>query len=673
MLSSTKGAIALLLFGCTLLCSAQTTPPASWTYSTYFGGSQSDTISAVTRDTKGNVYVAGTSTSSNFPTTAGVYEPAYPGPAGYNAVFVSKFSAAGSLLWSTFVGPGSFQFIVASAIQVDADQNVFVAGIFQDPGFPTTPGLGNHGSVFVFKLNSTASQLLYGGTMGPNSILSNPKLVLDSQGDAFVTGSGGAGDCCNGSSTGIIGPLGGIDDFWIAEINTAGTAVTWSVQIGGSDIDEAYGLAIDSANKLYVTGYTGSRDFPTTAGALYQPGTGRAFVAKLDPSKNPASSLLYAALAGNPGNNGNDFLSGQSIAVDQSGNAYVGSWTYNLRLFTSKFAFQKNAPTVPSAYVFELNSSGSSIVNGTYLGGGGDDFTAQVSVDANHNTYVVGFTNSWDFPTTAYSQQRSLTNVFEGYYVKLNPHFAAVSSVEYGGTTDGAEGYAGAPDGAGGLWAAGYAGSQFPTTANAYQPSYQGNYDGYLLHTDMAGLCPSQGVEICTISADNTSSERTHFTSQAGDVEDAVRISLSIDGMSAYAIDAAQFDTWLPVAPGNHFATVSVEDGNGGTHQDQQQFSVAASASCPLNPVAPSLTFCSPLNAAVVHGPVSIQVQANDSVPPKAVRLYVDGNLQSTLQNQNGSYTARLNLPTGIHHLTVQGTDSSSNSLATTAVVHVAP
>jgi hypothetical protein len=672
MFSSAKGIAAAMVFGCAALCSAQSVPPPSWDYSTYFGGSASDTITAATRDAAGNIYVAGTTTSPDFPTTAGVYEPAYPGPTGYSVVFVSKFSAAGSLVWSTFLGPGSYQFILASGIQVDADENVYVAGIFQGAGFPTSQGLPHDGSVFLTKLNSTGSQVLYGARLGPNSILSSPQLVLDSSAQAFVSGSGPAGDCCNGE-TGIIGPLGGIDDFWIAGINAGGTALGWSVQIGGSDEDEANGLAIDGANKLYVTGYTASTDFPHTAGALDQPGGARTFVTKLDPTRAAASSLVYSALAGNPAHNTNDFLSAESIAVDASGNAYVGAWTYNLGLFTSKWAFQTQPPTVPNAYVFELNRPGSSIVNGTYLGGGNTDYVGQVSVDADGNTYVAGSTNSWDFLTTAYGNPSPVDNVSQAYYVKLNPQFAAVSSVSFGamGLPENYDAFAAVSDTTGGLWVAGGAGSQLHVTANAYQPSYHGNYDGYLLHTDFAGLCAGDGVAICMISADDALPERIHFTSQAADVEGTVSIALNIDGMFAYSLDAAQFDTWLPVAPGNHLATVVSQLANGTQQQNQQQFTVAASSVCPLNPVNPSLTFCSPLNAAVIKGALTIQVQANDAVPPTGLQLYVDGNLQSILKDQNGSYTTTLRLTPGIHRLTVQGTDSSGQFLATTAIACV--
>jgi hypothetical protein len=243
----------------------------------------------------------------------------------------------------------------------------------------------------VAKLNGTGSQLIYGATVGSNSIIAPPRLFLDSSANAFITGTGDY--CCDGN-TGIIGPLGGIGDFWVVEINAAGNALLWSVAIGGSDDDEEAALAIDRANKLYIAGYSASLDFPTTPGAVVQPGAARTLVVKLDPSKPPASSMVYSALIGNPGNNSNDFISGQAIAVDRAGNAYVGAWMYNRGLFTSPWAFQSHAPTVPNGYVFELNQSGGAITNGTYLGGGLDDYVSAVSVDNAGNTYVSGVTDS---------------------------------------------------------------------------------------------------------------------------------------------------------------------------------------------------------------------------------------------------------------------------------------
>jgi hypothetical protein len=92
---------------------------------------------------------------------------------------------------------------------------------------------------------------------------------------------------------------------------------------------------------------------------------------------------------------------------------------------------------------------------------------------------------------------------------------------------------------------------------------------------------------------------------------------------------------------------------------------------CPLNPVTPSLTLCSPLNAAVVKGPLTIQAQANESVPPNNLGLYTDGNLQSIIKIRNGSCTYTLRLALGIHRVSVQGSDGSSEFQATSAISQV--
>ena len=650
---------------CSIFASAQSLPP-SWDDSTYLGGTGNDVIAAQTIDASGNVYVAGISTSSDFPATAGVYEPTYPGPSGSYAIFVSKFSPGGQLQWSTFLGPGCFEFLAPSGIAVDASGNVYVSGTYECSGFPTTVNLGTSGSVFLAKLSSTGSSLVYSTTLGGDSVLGTSEVVLDSSANAFVIGAGDI--CCNGS-TGIIGPLGGISDFWVAEVNSAGTALTWSVEIGGSDDDEAYGIAIDAANKLYLTGYAASQDFPTTSGALVQPGLARAFIMKLDPSKPPTSSIIYSALAGNPGNSANQFMDGSSIGVDSSGNAYVGAWTYNTGLYVSPHAFQTAPATTPNAYVFELNPAGSAITNGTYLGGGANDFIKALTVDKSGNVYASGATYSWDFPTTAYGNEVSYNNGL-GFDVKLNPQFAAISSAEFGPNST--EAFTATSDGAGGLWVSGYTVAGLPTTPNAYQANFSGGADdAFLIHTSFLGLCSPTTVSICTLAEDASNSELIHFASQAANVEGAASISLALDGQAAYRVNAAQFDTSMPVAPGTHTATVTFRAVNAQTQTTQLSFTVRSSSTCPLNAIVPSLTICSPLNAAAVKGTVNITVQANESAPPKAVNLYVDSQFVAKLANQNATYTYSMTLAPGSHNMAVRGTDSNNSSLRANAVFRV--
>jgi hypothetical protein len=661
-------ALGFLVLLSSILSSDQSTLPSSWTYSSFLGGVRSDSITALTRDGDGNVYVAGTSNSPTFPTTPGTLEPTYPGPYGYSAVFVSKFSSSGSLIWSTFVGGGCYIYIVPTSIQVDSSQNVYIAGANDCNTFPTTPGLPNWGNLFLGKLNSSGSQLLFGTKLGGwSGDLGTPSVAVDSNGDAFVTGSGGT--CCNAAANGNIGTEGGISDFWIAEVNSAGTYLKWSVTIGGSGLETSSSIAIES-NMLYVTGYSDSLDFPVTAGALNQPG-GSTFVVKLDPSRAPSSSMIYGALVGSPtGTSSNTFIEPFSIALDAAGDTYVSTWTYNTGMYTSPAAFQPASGTPPDGYVFELNPSASAIINGTYLGGGSADYAAALSTDSSGNTYVSGFTDSWDFPFTAYGNPGQAYNNDLAFYVKLNPQFAAVSSVVFG--PNGTDSRNSIADLAGGAWFSGYTQAGFLTTLNAYQPQAAGSYDGYLLHTNFAGLCETSTVAVCAIVPDSYSTQRLEFTAQAADVEGAKSIVLYLDGLVAFSSRAAQFDVWLPVALGNHTATVVSQSADGSTQRAQQAFWVASSSTCPLSPVVPSLTFCGPLNAAVVSGSVNVVMQANDgSVPPATVNLYADGKLAATLQNQNGSYTGTLTLPSGPHTLSAYGKDSSNDVLRTSVVLQV--
>ena len=163
----------------------------------------------MTHDSAGNVYVAGITTSPEFPTTPGVYEPTFPGPWSYSVIFVSKFSGDGGLVWSTFLGPGCSDYVSPTSIVVDSVEDVYVSGITECFGFPTTPGLPNYGNVFLSKLSPDGSHLLYSTVMGNNAVQGTPSVVIDSAGEAFVSGSG-ENSCCN-NATGIIGPLGGID------------------------------------------------------------------------------------------------------------------------------------------------------------------------------------------------------------------------------------------------------------------------------------------------------------------------------------------------------------------------------------------------------------------------------------------------------------------------------
>ncbi len=177
--------------------------------------------------------------------------------------------------------------------------------------------------------------------------------------------------------------------------------LAYSTYLGGTGGDIGYGIAVDSSGNAYVTGITNSSDFPATTGAqstTYQ-GNGDVFVAKLNPAGSASSSsatpqLVYSAYLGGTGTD-----SGAAIAVNAAGDAFVTGSTASADFPTTSGVFQSTYGGSGDAFVTELNSTGTSLVYSSYLGGTGADAGMGIAVDSSGNAYVTGSTQSPDFPT----------------------------------------------------------------------------------------------------------------------------------------------------------------------------------------------------------------------------------------------------------------------------------
>ena len=174
------------------------------------------------------------------------------------------------------------------------------------------------------------------------------------------------------------------------------------------------GIAVDTSGNAYVTGFTCSTDFPTTAGAFQTTfgGVADGFVTELNPT---GSGLVYSTYLG-----GNGYDHGFGIAVDTSGNAYVTGFTDSSDFPTTAGAFQTTFGGFGDAFVTKLNSTGSGLVYSTYLGGSGDDFANGIAVDTSGNAYVTGYTGGGDFPTTAGAFQTTFGNSV-AFVTEFNP------------------------------------------------------------------------------------------------------------------------------------------------------------------------------------------------------------------------------------------------------------
>jgi Beta-propeller repeat len=420
--------------------------------------------------------------------------------------------------YSTFLGGSSHE--LAGGIKVDAAGNAYVVGTTQSPDFPTRPGsfrrtgaTGNFGDVFVSKVNATGTALIYSTFIGGGNFDWGRAIAIDAAGNAYLTGqtksssfptTGGAFDrTFNVDSC----PRCGIDqqDAFVTKLNASGSALVYSTFLGGFQLDDGLGIAVDAGGNAYVTGETGSANFPTTAGAFDRTRNPDfdAFVTKLNAG---GSALLYSTYLG-----GAAVEFGSRVAVDAGGNAYVMGPTSSADFPTTAGAFDTTANGAFDVFVTKLNASGSALVYSTFLGGQGFDSGGGLAIDAAGNAYVSGGSGSTDFPTTAGAFD-TLPDGSSAFVTKLNPAGSALvySTAINGASSEGAN--AVSLDAAGDAWVTGITSSaDFPVTADAFDPSFNGVADAFvcelsadgstLLYSTFLGGTQSEGGDDLTIDA----------------------------------------------------------------------------------------------------------------------------------------------------------------------------
>ena len=281
----------------------EVSPTGALVYSTYLGGSLSDYGTGIAVDSSGNVYVSGYTYSSNFPTQNALQSSL----AGGSDIFITKFTPGSSaLLFSTYLGGSSND--RALAMVVDSSGNIYLTGDTQSPNFPVT---------------ATAYQSTLVGT----------------------------------------------DNAFVTKVAPGGSTLVFSTLFGGSQTDQATAMALDSAGNIYITGFTQSSNFPrldSFQNVLGISGAGTcgstnlvnvpintlcadAFVAKFAPSGIP----VYSSFLG-----GSNTDSGQGIAVDSSGAAYVVGETYSSNFPATAGAYQwlyEGSNTFSNAFLTKIS------------------------------------------------------------------------------------------------------------------------------------------------------------------------------------------------------------------------------------------------------------------------------------------------------------------------------
>ncbi|MHB8069309.1 MAG: DUF7948 domain-containing protein [Desulfobaccales bacterium] len=398
-------------------------------YSTYLGGSNDDIGLGIALDAFNNVYVVGETASTNFPI---VGAPIQPTLNGVTNAFFTKFDAAGTMAYSTYLGGSKDASGVTgtgsdtgSAIAVDTAQIVYVAGTTISTDFPVTaakafqatPRASGAQNIFISKINPAIGGppgLLYSTYLGGSVADTLGGLAIDpgsATPNVYLAGGTQSHDFPVTAATAFQTTNKGSINAFVTKLNpnVAGAAgLVYSTYLGGSvdpttfaggDDSATAGVAVDTTGNMYLAGYATSLNFPTQTpfqAALGGASATNAFVAKINPGLAGAASLIYSSYLGGGGSDIAWF-----IAVDSLGNAFLTGETSSTDFPILGSPFQKNLTGFPNAFVAQINNLGAKVY-ATYLGGTVADYGFGIAADTLkfESIYLAGFTFSTDFPTT---------------------------------------------------------------------------------------------------------------------------------------------------------------------------------------------------------------------------------------------------------------------------------
>ena len=457
--------------------------PAVLIYCGYIGGSSSEYGRAIALDNSNNTYITGKtySAETSFPVTVG---PDLTHNDGCD-VFVAKVKADGTnLVYCGYIG-GSID-EEGFGIVVDSSGNAYVTGETwsNQVTFPVYvgPDLTHNGGcdVFVAKVNSTGTGLVYCGYIGGSSDEVGRSIAVDGSGNLYVAGYTYSTQATFPVAIGPDLTYNGGSDIFVAKINSDGTDLIYCGYIGGSDIDRGYGIAVDGPNNAYVTGYTYSTQstFPEIVGPdLSLNGASDIFVAKVN---SDGTDLIYCGYIGGLASD-----RGYGIAVDGSSNAYITGETYSTEAtFPDTIGPDLTHNGNEDAFVAKVNSDGTSLIYCGYIGGLASDRGYGIAVDSSGNAYIIGETSSNEasFPVTVGPDSTYNSNG-DAFVAKVTSSGTALVYCGYIGGIEEDIGEGIAVDSSGNAYISGHTASpqtSFPVTGGPDLTWNGGTYDAFV-------------------------------------------------------------------------------------------------------------------------------------------------------------------------------------------------
>lgn len=459
-------------------------------YSTYLGGTRSDSAVGAAVDREGNAYLAGATKSPDFPLTSGAAQEAFASSdQAHVDGFVTKFNSAGSdLVYSTYFGGSGEDFF--QEIALDDKGNAYVTGRTTSPDYPTTAGalqrdLRGTDDAVVTKLGPLG-EVQYSTYLGGSDYEWGRSIAADTDGNAYVVGETRSTDFPVTADAFMTANLAQTEraSVFVAKLAPSGSKLDFATYLGGTGGQWGVGVAVGPDRSVYAAGRTQSVDFPTTEGAVYRDlrGAADAFITRLDPS---GKSLIFSTYFG-----GSAPDAAYDVAVDREGNAYIAGESRS-----GDFPATPGAMLAENrnggAFAVKLNPTGTSLLYSTPIGGSGLDWGLAVDVDEAGRASVVGSTSSTDFPTTPDAfLSRYPGGEMTGFFVRLNELGTAATYATYIGGSGDASAAGVAADKASDVYVAGASRSADLPTVRAFRSEFRGEDDAFLIKFRFSGGGP---------------------------------------------------------------------------------------------------------------------------------------------------------------------------------------
>ncbi len=319
--------------------------------STYIGGTNVEKAYSIAIDGTDSIFITGFVYGIGYPTTSGAYNETFNGNID---VFVSKLNSDLSILSaSTLIGGSESD--ISYSLRLDSSGNVYITGETYSSYYPSTAGAydpSHNGSydAFVSKFTSDLSTLSASTFIGGTDTDYGYSIKLDDFNNVYVTGHTKSDDFPTSASA-YDNIHNGSRDVFVSKFNSDLSTLSASTFIGGSGYEECYSIDLDTSGNVFITGYTGSTDFPTSTTAYDNSHNGDISDIFISKFNSDLSSLFASTFLGGAGED-----VGTEIVVDVSGNVFVTGYTTSSNYPVSSGAYDDSYAGDDDVFISKLDN-----------------------------------------------------------------------------------------------------------------------------------------------------------------------------------------------------------------------------------------------------------------------------------------------------------------------------